>query len=149
MNGRVFTIGFTEKSASKFFGLLKSSGTKMLLDVRLNTKSQLAGFAKQADLVFFLKEICGIDYVHATNLAPSKLILDAFKKDKKMTWEAYEYEFKNLMVQRRIENYYQPSDLADSCLLCSEHKPHHCHRRLVAEYLNSCWDSKLEVKHLL
>lgn len=149
MNRPVFTIGFTEKSASKFFGLLKSSGSKKLIDVRLNAKSQLAGFAKQADLAFFLKEICGIEYFHAANLAPTKTILDAYKRDKEMSWTHYAYEFNNLMAQRRIETSYRPSDLADACLLCSENAPHHCHRRLVVEYLNSHWDTQIEVCHLV
>jgi uncharacterized protein (DUF488 family) len=26
-----------------------------------------------------------------------------------------------------------------ACLLCSEALPHHCHRRLVAEYLRAKW----------
>jgi len=31
---------------------------------------------------------------------------------------------------------------AEGCLLCSEDKPHHCHRRLVAEYLKESLKSR-------
>ena len=33
------------------------------------------------------------------------------------------------------------------CLLCSEDKPHHCHRRLVAEYLKQQWGD-VDIQHL-
>jgi len=33
------------------------------------------------------------------------------------------------------------------CLLCSEDKPHQCHRRLVAEYLRERWGD-VEIEHL-
>ena len=77
---KLFTIGFTKKSASDFFGLLREAGAKRIVDVRLNNVSQLAGFAKKSDLVYFLKEICGMQYIHRPELAPTKGILDAYKK---------------------------------------------------------------------
>ena len=61
---KLFTIGFTKKTAEAFFTRLQRSGTKRVVDVRLNNVSQLAGFAKRNDLPFFLREICDIDYVH-------------------------------------------------------------------------------------
>ena len=67
---KLFTIGFTRKSAQKFFGLLSSSGVERVVDVRLNNVSQLAGFAKRDDLEYFLRRVCGIDYVHLPALAP-------------------------------------------------------------------------------
>ena len=50
--------------------------------------------------------------------------------------------------KRNIEKLVNANLLENSCLLCSEHKPHFCHRRLVVEYLNKNSDLKLEVKHL-
>lgn len=143
---KVFSIGFTEKKAEKFFNLIKSQPVKRVVDVRLNNISQLAGFAKKDDLAFFLKEICQVEYVHIPELAPTKEILDPYKKGN-MTWEKYEDKFNDLMSIRKIEKI-DKSIIQDGCLLCSEHKPHHCHRRLVIEYLNKSWDSNLEVKHL-
>lgn len=146
---KTFTIGFTQKSASRFFTLLSDAGVKKLIDVRLNNVSQLAGFAKRDDLKFFLNELCGADYQHLEELAPTKSILDAYKR-KQIGWEEYEDRFLNLMEQRNIEKLVTPAELANSCLLCSEHKPHHCHRRLVVEYLNAHWGNvNLDVVHLV
>ncbi len=50
----VFTIGFTKKSARQFFDSLKAADIRIVYDVRLNNKSQLSGFAKGADLEYFL-----------------------------------------------------------------------------------------------
>ncbi len=68
----VHTIGFTKKTAAEFFGLLRQSGTKRIVDVHLNNISQLAGFSKRDDLQYFLREIVGIDYIHLPLLAPTQ-----------------------------------------------------------------------------
>lgn len=143
----IYTIGFTKKNAETFFKFLKTSDVKTLIDVRLNNVSQLAGFAKRDDLKFFLKELCGAEYVHYPELAPTKDILNAYKKGD-MPWEVYEDKFLNLMGQRNIEKSIKPALLDHSCLLCSEHEPHLCHRRLVVEYLNDHSNLGLKVKHL-
>jgi uncharacterized protein (DUF488 family) len=143
---KLWTIGFTKISAENFFSKLKNSGARRVVDVRLNNVSQLAGFAKKKDLQYFLREICGMDYVHRPDLAPTKDILDAFKKYKG-DWTVYEKEFLNLMAKRQIEKTLPRELLADGCLLCSEDKPHHCHRRLVAEYLREHWGD-VEIQHL-
>ena len=44
---KLYTIGFTKKSAEDFFELLSASGAVRLVDVRLKNVSQLAGFAKR------------------------------------------------------------------------------------------------------
>lgn len=142
----MFTIGFTQKSAQKFFETLKRAGVKRVIDTRLNNVSQLAGFAKRSDLEYFLKAIDDIEYIHILDLAPTKDILDEYKKQKG-NWSVYEQKFLKLMADRQIENRVSP-DLADgACLLCSEAKPHHCHRRLVAEYLNDRWGN-VNICHL-
>ena len=144
---RLYTIGFTKTSAADFFGRLLGSGAKRVVDVRLNNVSQLAGFAKRDDLAFFLREICGMEYVHAPELAPTKEMLDAFRKEHR-DWATYEREFLALMDERRIEEIPTVRQaLADGCLLCSEDTPEHCHRRLVGEYLQRHWGD-LEVVHL-
>ncbi len=142
----IFTIGFTKKPAERFFTLIQNAGVKRLIDVRLKNVSQLAGFAKKDDLRYFTKTICGIEYAHLPELAPTAEILDPYKKAKKGNWEVYERRFLELMRSRRIED--TPRELLDgACLLCSEEKPHHCHRRLVAEYLKEHWDA-VEIEHL-
>lgn len=72
-------------------------------------------------------------------------MLDEYKK-KRGVWEDYEKQFRNLMAERRIEDI-DKANLEDACLLCSEDKPHHCHRRLVAEYLREKWNN-VEIVHL-
>ena len=144
----IYTIGFTKKKAEYFFEKLKSAGVKRVVDVRLNNVSQLAGFAKKDDLIYFLKELGGIDYVHFPELAPTKDILDAYKKQKG-DWATYEMKFIELMERRHIENKIPKEVLNEGCLLCSEDKPHHCHRRLVAEYLSKKWGEEVEITHLV
>lgn len=144
---KINTIGFTQKSAKDFFTLLKISKVKLLIDVRINNVSQLAGFAKKNDLQFFLKELCNIEYRHMPELAPTDSLLKLYKKGD-ISWEKYENEFLNLMAKRNVEKLVNANLLENSCLLCSEHKPHFCHRRLVVEYLNNHSDLNLEVKHL-
>jgi uncharacterized protein (DUF488 family) len=133
----VYTIGFTKKSARRFFELLRESGARRVVDVRLNNVSQLAGFSKKDDLAYFLKEICGMEYVH----------LDAYKK-RRGDWKTYESQFLALMSQRRIEETIAREIIADGCLLCSEEQPKQCHRRLVAEYFERHWGD-VEIVHLV
>jgi uncharacterized protein (DUF488 family) len=147
MEIKLFTIGFTKKSARKFFTALKEAGVKRVVDIRLNNNSQLAGFSKKDDLAYFLKEIAGIDYVHVPELAPTQDILDVYKKHKG-EWSVYERQFLDLMAQREVHKKIKAELLHQGCLLCSEHLPHHCHRRLVAEYLNKKWGG-IKVIHLV
>jgi uncharacterized protein (DUF488 family) len=143
---KVYTIGFTKSSAESFFTRLQNAGVKTVVDVRLNNVSQLAGFAKKNDLRYFLKAICRIDYAHRQELAPTQEMLDAYKK-KRGRWADYEKQFLDLMTARRIEDTVPRDAIDGACLLCSEDKPHHCHRRLVAEYLKDKWGD-LEIGHL-
>jgi uncharacterized protein (DUF488 family) len=134
----IYTIGFTRKSAAEFFGLLRGAGVRRLVDVRLNNVSQLAGFSKRDDLAFFVKELCGADYVHEPLLAPTQEMLDAYKKAKG-DWAEYEPRFLQLIADRHIESQLDRSLFDRAALLCSEPTAEHCHRRLVVEYLAAKW----------
>jgi uncharacterized protein (DUF488 family) len=142
---KLFTIGFTKTSAQHFFTRLRGSGARLLADVRLNNVSQLAGFAKREDLKWFAGELAGIPYRHLPQLAPTQDLLDRYKKQKG-DWSSYADDFLELMRTRRIEQN-DPAMLDGACLLCSEDTPHHCHRRLVAEYLRAHWGD-VEIVHL-
>lgn len=144
----VYTVGFTGKTAEQFFSLLKKSGVRIVIDVRLNNSSQLSGFAKKKDLAFFLKEICDIQYRHVPNLAPTEEILKMYKKGS-MTWEQYEERFNNILQSRHIEKIIDAELLDGYCFLCSEHSPKYCHRRLVVEYLKKHLSRPFEIVHLL
>jgi uncharacterized protein (DUF488 family) len=142
---KLFTIGFTKTSAEHFFARLKAAGVKTVIDVRLNNASQLAGFAKKDDLAFFARTICGAGYEHLPELAPTAEMLKIYRQSKD-GWLAYARAFLELMTHRKIERL-DRARLDGGCLLCSEAVPHHCHRRLVAEYLRDKWGD-VEIEHL-
>lgn len=143
----VYSIGFTKKKAEQFFTLLKDHGIRRVLDVRLNNVSQLAGFSKRDDLRYFLREICGAEYISEPLLAPTQDILDAYKK-KKGDWADYEKKFRALIVARQIEEKLDRSVFSvPTALLCSEPTAEHCHRRLILEYLQQHWPG-LTIHHI-
>ena len=145
----VYTIGFTKKSAEQFFELLKTSGAEILIDVRLNNRSQLAGFTKDGDIQYFLRQICGMEYLHCDEFAPSKDLLSKYQK-KEITWEEYEKIFDGIMDKRGACEKFPArfSQYDKVCLLCSEPTPEHCHRRLVAERIARAAPETVTVKHL-
>ncbi len=143
----IYTIGFTKKSAEEFFALLRAAGVRHVVDIRLNNRSQLAGFAKSKDLAFFARELEGIEYVHLPELAPTQDLLDAYKKHRG-SWEEYEAGFTRLMQERSAYEQFDRRLLDESpCFLCSEATPEHCHRRLVAEGLQALTPN-LGIEHL-
>ena len=143
----IYTIGFTKKTAAAFFEPLRQHRIERLIDVRINNTTQLAGFTKQNDLTYFLKELLGADYVYEPLLAPTKELLTAYRKSM-VTWAEYENAFLNLMASRRVEETIR-KDLFSrrSVLLCSEATPERCHRRLVVEYLGQAWGG-IQALHL-
>lgn len=144
---KLFTIGFTGKSAEKFFNLLNTASVKKIVDTRINNVSQLSGFAKGSDLKFFAKKIGGIEYQHMLDFAPTKELLSRYRA-KEMSWKDYEIEYLNLLDIRKIAQKINIESLHENCLLCSEHTPEKCHRRLLAEYLSKVRND-IEVTHLI
>lgn len=142
----LFTIGFTEKSAKEFFAKLKEAGVRRVVDIRLNNVSQLAGFAKKLDLEYFLRTIADINYAHELELAPTKDMLDDYRK-KHIDWNEFADRYQNLLHARQPAKRFKPIDFDHACLLCSEPAPEHCHRRLAAEYLQSQWGNVI-IQHL-
>lgn len=144
----LYTIGFTQKSAERFFELLRSNGVKTVIDTRLNNTGQLAGFSKRDDLAYFLNKLGGIKYVHWTESAPTESLLTAYKK-KQITWDEYASRYRSLISDRSVQSSAIAQLLESSCLLCSEAKPHKCHRRLLAEYLSERSPGSFTLKHLV
>lgn len=131
---KLYTIGFTGKSAEEFFTLLKREGVNILLDIRLNNVSQLAGFTKGKDISYFVRAILDGQYFHVTDLAPTKELLKKYQADE--DWQSYEKEFLALLEKRNTESKIKPELLkGPTVLLCSEKTAEKCHRRLTAEYL--------------
>ncbi|HJY64704.1 MAG TPA: DUF488 domain-containing protein [Ignavibacteria bacterium] len=145
----VYTIGFTKKSAEKFFELLKIHGVKKIIDTRLKNETQLSGFAKGKDLKYFAKIILNIDYIHRLDMAPTQDILENYR-NKIITWEKYSVEYLNLLNERDLGKKINPEELNDSCLLCSEEKPDNCHRRLLAEYIKEYFhNTNINIEHII
>jgi len=144
---KIFTIGFTKKTANQFFELLKNNGIGCLVDIRLHPDGQLSGFSKKEDLIYFLKELIACDYRHMPNLAPTDDILKDYRKNN--DWATYEQLFETLMDQRGIPEVLDQTLFEDKvcCLLCSEDTPHKCHRRLVAERMARTW-ANAQIIHL-
>jgi uncharacterized protein (DUF488 family) len=144
---KLYTIGFTKKNAKQFFGLIQNNGVKRVLDTRLNNVSQLAGFTKKDDLAFFLDKVAGVSYDHALKLAPTDDILKSYKKGE-ISWDAYAEAYNSLIKKRHVEELFSADALNGACLLCSEPTPHHCHRRLAAEFFQNHIGDGVEIVHL-
>lgn len=144
---KLFTIGFTQKTARQFFQLLKQNEVQRLVDIRLHPDGQLSGFAKREDLRYFLEALNGCEYIHLPALAPSEEILKAYRSSR--DWPAWEAAYKELLDQRRIPHSLPRALFEEKtcCLLCSEAKPDHCHRRLAAERIAQGWPG-VAVVHL-
>lgn len=145
----LYTIGFTKKTAEQFFSLIKTNHIELLVDIRLNNKSQLAGFSKGDDLRFFLNEICSCKYAHCVEYAPTKDILDRYKNGK-IDWSQYVLEYIPLMESRKAPEKFlnEFSDIKNICLLCSEPTPEQCHRRLFAEMVEKAAPNDVSIIHI-
>ena len=143
---KIFTLGYVGKNAGEFFTILKQAGIGKVIDVRLYNTSQLAGFTKRQDIKYFLQAIVGAEYIHLPIMAPTKQLLNDYKKGL-INWQQYEKQFKSIIAQRQIEKHLIPQNMDMSCFLCSEAKADNCHRRLVAEYLAEHWQN-VSIHHL-
>ena len=145
----IYTMGFAKKNAESFFETLKANGVQLLIDVRLNNKSQLAGFTKGNDIQYFLKVIGGIEYLHCVEYAPTKELLSSYQK-KEITWAEYVTTYQKIIERRNahIMFFDRFSDYEKVCLLCSEPTPEQCHRRLFAEMVEAYNPGGVEIKHV-
>lgn len=143
----LYTIGFTKKSAEKFFELLRKNNISTLIDVRINNSSQLAGFAKGKDLEYFVKQICKAKYKHITDFAPTKELLTKWHNEE-VTWIQYTSVYNGLLKDRCVEKKYDISNFDNACFLCSEDTPEMCHRRLLVEYLKEHTSEDVKIVHL-
>lgn len=140
---KIYTIGFTGKSAREFFTKLRDAGVKNVIDVRLWPSTQLSGFSKSRDLAFFLSALCRIGYEHRKDLAPSEDILKNYKEGK-ISWVDYEMHYRALLKNRKI---IWADEMSDGCLLCAEPTAEKCHRRLLAEFFKE-QNLDLDIIHL-
>ena len=93
-----------------------------------------------------MSELLDARYVHEPRLAPTDELLDGLRK-KRLTWDDYEARFIALLRERKVDRVLDRTMFEPrSVLLCTEPRPDHCHRRLVAEHLTGAWGG--EVIHL-
>lgn len=144
---KLFTIGFTKISAEAFFATLRNNSVRSVIDTRIHRDGQLSGFAKATDLKFFLQSLTSITYKVNLQLAPEEDLLKRYRT-KVINWDTYASEYVALLRERRPELDVSVSGFSAACLLCSEHTPEKCHRRLAAEYLRAAYDGALEIVHL-
>lgn len=139
---KIYTIGFTKKTAKEFFKLLQDNDIDQLVDIRLNNTSQLAGFTKRKDLEYFLKEILDIDYFYFDFLAPTKELRGMVKD-----WPVYTENYLNLLENRNVLDRLDPNFFKKTTVfLCSEPEAEDCHRGILADFLKEQWN--VEVVHL-
>ena len=147
----IYTIGFTKKDAKTFFELIKTNNITLVVDVRLNNTSQLAGFSKYPDIKYFLAKCAKCHYLSDKHFSPSETTLDDYKK-KKINWDEYVKQFNETMDKRKIREYIKDKYtkiLSEEtiCFLCSEETPENCHRRLIAEIFAEIFN--LSIIHLM
>lgn len=146
MSHTLFTIGFTQKGAEYFFGLLDDAGVRVMFDIRARPDSQLAGFARGRDLAWLLKRVCGIDYLAVPTLAPSKALLADYRAGS-LDWDGYTRRYLAELESDHVAQAIAALGFDRACLLCAEDSPAQCHRRLAAEWLMQRHPS-LTVTHL-
>ena len=142
----IYTIGFTQKKAAEFFGLLREHGITKVLDTRRRPGSQLSRFAHGDDLPWLLRELVpGCDYEQRPDMAPAAELLDRYRKrgpkSQWIKWRGYARLYKKNLRNENLIAREKRADWAAGrfCLLCSEHEPVHCHRRLLADYIKKNW----------
>ncbi len=142
---RIFTIGFTKKSAEQFFDILQKNEIDLIADVRLNNKGQLAGFTKERDFKYFLS-LFKIDFIHLINFAPTKGLRNSYHSD--WNYEIYKNNYIKLLNSRDAVTNLVKLNLPynNICLLCSEPEADKCHRSVAAEEISK--KLSLSVSHV-
>jgi uncharacterized protein (DUF488 family) len=145
---KIYTIGFTKKTAKEFFNILKRHNIRQIVDIRENNSSQLAGFTKKEDFEYFIEEILNASYIHLPELAPNKEIRERYRKNK--DWEEYKRRFLMLIQDRKILQELKNNNkfIIPFVLLCSEPTADKCHRSLVAKLLKKELYPDAEIIHL-
>lgn len=130
----LLTIGYEGCTIDRVVAALKQAGAELLIDVRAVPQSRKPGFSKR-QLAAALDE-AGIAYVHLQALGTPKPGRDAVRSGHPDRMEAIYRD--HMQADRPQAELAQATMLAReraACLLCFEHDPTTCHRRLVAEMI--------------
>ena len=142
---KLFTIGYSGKTARELFGILVKNQVRKVLDIRLKNANSYCFYTHKRDFSFLLS-LSGIEYEHKLNWAPEKWLLDGYR-DKKISWTEYVVEYHKLIERRNILQGVNAEDLDGCVLLCSEVTADLCHRRLLAEHFKAKFP-ELDIVHL-
>ncbi len=142
---KLFTIGYTKKSAKELFRSLTENKVRKVIDVRLSNANNNCYYTHKRDFPFLLS-LAGIGYEHKPNWAPEEWLFNGYR-DKEIPWSQYVRDFYKIIGDRNIIQGVKAEDLDGCVLLCSEATADMCHRRLLAEYFEDKMP-EIEVVHL-
>jgi uncharacterized protein (DUF488 family) len=143
---KLFTIGFTGKSAEEFFSILTKNKVSTVIDIRLNNNNMFAGFTKKENFPYVLRHLAGIDYIEMRSCTPTDELLNNLKNEE-ITWSEYKKQYLKLLKEQKVVEKFSKKILSRACLLCAEPEPDYCHRKLLADYLSKNFDG-IVVEHL-
>lgn len=143
---KIYTIGFTKKTARLFFESLQTNGVKRVIDVRLHSHSHLAGFTRAEHMEYFCEQ-AGISYTSCPDLAPPEELMVRYRSGK-VSFDDYKKEYLTAIEGREVLKKYTVEDFADAALLCCENEPDGCHRKILAEYIKENSSETVDIVHL-
>ena len=146
----LFTIGYTKKTAERFFTLLRDHKVSLLVDIRLRPDSQLSGWAKREDLPYFMDKLAGGGYLYLPILTPTAEIMALARDKHSPDRVAFQHAYEKLLDDRDIPNALDRAlfERERCCLLCSEDEPDTCHRAFAAQRMADVWGD-VTVTHLI
>ena len=149
---KIYTVGHEKQSAESFFGALRESGAKRVVDVRFAGNSRSDGFAKASDLDFLLKELCGVDYTQKfkSSLSPPNYMFNSYRKGVRNRSEL-EAAYASFLKETSAANRARILGLGDGdVLLGGDKDPDNCWRGVLAEHLRQEWKpfEEMEAIHL-
>ena len=141
----VFTMGYEGTTIDSFTKVLVKNKIKTLLDVRAVPLSRKPGFSKNKLASFLAQE--GISYVGLKGLGtPAEGRAAARQGQKSELERIFGEHLHSDDAVRDLKEAIRISNEVPACLLCFEHSPHCCHRRLVAEAIRKT--THQEIVHL-
>jgi uncharacterized protein (DUF488 family) len=139
------TIGYEGTTLDKVLGTLSKARVSLLIDVRAVAASRKPGFSKR-QLAAGLDEH-GIAYVHLQPLGTPKPGRDAVRAGHPERMEViYQAHIAGDQPQATLAEAILLARTHRACLLCFEHDPARCHRRLLAEMITA--ETGQEIRHL-
>lgn len=130
------TIGYERSTLADFVATLSIAGVTTLADIRERAQSRRPGFSKRA-LAEALQR-AGIEYLHFPQLGDPKAGRDAARAGNVQEFlEIYSAVMSSSAAQHALKEIETLVAFKSVCLMCFERDQNECHRKIVAEYLES------------